>query len=759
MAFKSRTSSLLYAADHWKSGSLIGSFLRQGRDVIEGVVSWGGRQGAAVKSLKWRIGGAKAEIFAPVARSNAQVVSIACRTQKPSIVVKNLFNGFFLRSHPESLVSKYATKITPQPYWSFFRSPEQFRSLGRKFAMYSFVGLGFAANCQGPELMSREFDEVCHDIRKMFGDRLVYGASCTSVERMEMEHTKLDDYQIGQLVMTNGHTACFEAKSKSSSPYQLTSSTTDELCSFEVVTADEYNVIVAFEEDSVVPSESGVNQAVEIISSQQKELQEICEVVCGQNKKLANLVNQVFISTDDHSYDSDSDSSIEVIGQWQESQVDHCDEKGIDGYSYDYDSDDDNDSIVGLDVARQLDQVTELALKRRMEVSELLAAVLEQNRRLKALASSYEPVNDFDLIIKVRWMTDCSLEYAAGVLISELLPAHESYSVDQDWSRSTRRVPSHFNVAPVIGGFLTTIQELKTLSACHDALPCVSSWQQDIAVCIVTKRYELTLAEFLASHEPGTTEATLMLLQLVEAVVHMGNHQICHRDLKSDSIFIEHLADGPRLLIANFGSSLHIKTKYRFLVACDADDFRRCSWNYLMAPEYFAASSPLHQDFTKADLWTCGALAYEVFGAANPFRLGCNGKRLTSTTYLECDLPDISGSAPSYINRLVKLMLKRDPQMRPDPELIANTLHLSLWAPRHWKQSLPSRLEVKRWITQFAAETYMLSSPHNVQRPNDKQFGEFSVMNALKVQFLSRANTSSVTEAADLLYDISTCSN
>jgi hypothetical protein len=43
--------------------------------------------------------------------------------------------------------------------------------------------------------------------------------------------------------------------------------------------------------------ESGVNQAVEIISSQQKELQEICEVVCGQNKKLANLVNQVFIST------------------------------------------------------------------------------------------------------------------------------------------------------------------------------------------------------------------------------------------------------------------------------------------------------------------------------------------------------------------------------------------------------------------------------------------------------------------------------
>jgi hypothetical protein len=42
---------------------------------------------------------------------------------------------------------------------------------------------------------------------------------------------------------------------------------------------------------------------------------------------------------------------------------------------------------------------------------------------------------DYNLVLKVRWMTDCSLEYAAGVLMNELLPTSEYYSTDQAWSR------------------------------------------------------------------------------------------------------------------------------------------------------------------------------------------------------------------------------------------------------------------------------------------------------------------------------------
>jgi hypothetical protein len=77
-------------------------------------------------------------------------------------------------------------------------------------------------------------------------------------------------------------------------------------------------------------------------------------------------------------------------------------------------------------------------------------------------------------------------------------------------------------VAPVIGGFLTTIQELKTLSACHDALPCVSSWQQDIAVCIVTKRLVVLQGEmpfcdcYRLNHNPLMTNSFLHIFTVIQ---------------------------------------------------------------------------------------------------------------------------------------------------------------------------------------------------------------------------------------------------
>lgn len=757
MAFRSGTRGLLYAADPSTSVSLIGGLARHGRNLIEGIVSWGGRKGTEVKSLGWRIGGAKAKVSAPVVRSSTPVISLTCRTTKPSVLLKNAFSGFFLRSRPESFAAKYAAKITPQPYWSFFRTPEQFRMLGKRLAMYSLVGLSFAANGQGSQDVM-DFSEVCHDIQKMFSDRLVYEASCTSVERMV--DVKLDGYEFGQPVMISGPTACFEAKIKPILTMPVSWEIVSESCVIETISEQEPDVSF-ISEDNLMPSdllnsENGLEQSLEVVCSQQSQQSDIYEVVCGQHKKLSALIHQLSLMPDDNDDSvSDSDSSIEVIDNWQESDNDLCeansrdyDDRGFDDYD-----DDESSSSFFPDVARQLDCVTAVVEKHQTKITELLAVVLDQNRRLKASLS--KPVNDFNLVIKVRWMTDCSMEYATGVLTSELLPAYECFNVHHDWSRNHRRIPSHFNVAPVIGGFLTTVRELRMLPACHDVLPCLSSWQQDIAVCVVTKKYELTLAEYLASHDPGIPDAMLMWLQLVEAVVHMGHHNMSHRDLKSDNIFIEQLADGPHVLVANFGSSLHMSTKYGLPVACDIDDMRRCSCSYLMAPECTAARSPLLQVFTKADLWACGAIAYELFGAPNPFRHVSNGKRLTSSTYQECELPDLPGAVPSFVNRLVKLMLTRNPNMRPEPELIANVVHLSLWAPHSWRQSLPSRLQIKRWITQFAAETYLLSSPYSVEWRDDTRCGNTSINNALKVQFLWRANPSAVGEAARLLYGLS----
>ena len=50
-------------------------------------------------------------------------------------------------------------------------------------------------------------------------------------------------------------------------------------------------------------------------------------------------------------------------------------------------------------------------------------------------------------------------------------------------------------------------------------------------------------------------------------------------------------------------------------------------------------------DYTKSDVWAAGALAYEIFGCANPFygRVAAPGRKLQNDTYAEKDLPDFPG--------------------------------------------------------------------------------------------------------------------
>lgn len=84
---------------------------------------------------------------------------------------------------------------------------------------------------------------------------------------------------------------------------------------------------------------------------------------------------------------------------------------------------------------------------------------------------------------------------------------------------------------------------------------------------------------------------------------------------------------------------------------------------------------------------------------------------------------------------------------RPEPELVANALHISMWAPNHWKTAMPNRLEIKRWMVQQAAELYCKSS-------SQLSISNQSISDILKMQFLSRATLLSVTDALHLLHSV-----
>ena len=123
----------------------------------------------------------------------------------------------------------------------------------------------------------------------------------------------------------------------------------------------------------------------------------------------------------------------------------------------------------------------------------------------------------------------------------------------------------------------------------------------------------------------------------------MVNHEIAHRDLKSDNILVNRTLsstiDGakeaqsqnyqfPNLVITDFGCCL-ADSKLGLKLPYTSYETDRGGNVALMAPEVINAEPGIFSsiDYSKADVWSAGAIAYELFGASNPFYMENNMNR------------------------------------------------------------------------------------------------------------------------------------
>ncbi len=69
-------------------------------------------------------------------------------------------------------------------------------------------------------------------------------------------------------------------------------------------------------------------------------------------------------------------------------------------------------------------------------------------------------------------------------------------------------------------------------------------------------------------------------------------------------------------------------------------------------------------DYSKADVWTAGTLAYEIFTQQNPFyeyKSLSERKALKNTTYSEYMLPELPADVPPLICRVIRGLLVKNP--------------------------------------------------------------------------------------------------
>lgn len=113
--------------------------------------------------------------------------------------------------------------------------------------------------------------------------------------------------------------------------------------------------------------------------------------------------------------------------------------------------------------------------------------------------------------------------------------------------------------------------------------------------------------------------------------------------------------------MTDFGCCLADK-KYGLYLPYSTHDIDKGGNVALMAPEVITAEpGPFTNiNYTKADLWTAGTIAYEIFGMQNPFQ-GKMGEKavLSSCDYTEDALPALPSDVPPIINAVIKNTLAR----------------------------------------------------------------------------------------------------
>lgn len=116
----------------------------------------------------------------------------------------------------------------------------------------------------------------------------------------------------------------------------------------------------------------------------------------------------------------------------------------------------------------------------------------------------------------------------------------------------------------------------------------------------------------------------------------------------------------PSLVITDFGCCLANK-RHGLYLPYNTHDIDKGGNVALMAPEIITAEpGPFTSiNYSKADLWTIGTIAYELFGMKNPFHNDKEGTSLKNYNYNEKDLLPLPNHVPTIISALIKNLLSK----------------------------------------------------------------------------------------------------
>uniref|UniRef100_A0A1B0CFF4 non-specific serine/threonine protein kinase n=1 Tax=Lutzomyia longipalpis TaxID=7200 RepID=A0A1B0CFF4_LUTLO len=366
------------------------------------------------------------------------------------------------------------------------------------------------------------------------------------------------------------------------------------------------------------------------------------------------------------------------------------------------------------------------------------------------------PNRSYPLALKIMFNYDVQSNALAIVraMFRETVPArYRALEVAGFWQHLADQatlLPPHPNVVSMLGVFCA---QMPNLEGAHTLYPSAlpprlheSGFGRNMSLFLLMRRYHCSLRDFLDTQGGKTTPrwALLLFAQLLEAVAHLNRYGVAHRDLKSDNILIDVGTDGtPGLVVADFGCCVADK-RNGLRVPYPTAEVDKGGNTALMAPEIITQNPGTFAtlDYTKADLWTSGAIAYEIFGAENPFYSSSGVK---SYSYRDADLPSLNDDVPLIVRKLIGNLLQRNPKKRLSADVAANVMQLFLWAPSAWLRptgGAPTHPEILQWLLCLTSKV-LYENAMDSRGQRGAQFTEYFLISS----FLVRASLRRIEKA------------
>ncbi|XP_015600202.1 serine/threonine-protein kinase PINK1, mitochondrial [Cephus cinctus] len=371
-------------------------------------------------------------------------------------------------------------------------------------------------------------------------------------------------------------------------------------------------------------------------------------------------------------------------------------------------------------------------------------------------------LSTFPLAIKMMFNYDVESNATAilRAMYRETVPARKHYRNDElaQWEQrmadNKRNLPPHPNIVAMYYVFADMVPALpESIRMYPDALPerlNPYGSGRNKSLFLLMKRYDVTLKQYMTDREVSTRVSILLLAQLLEGVAHMNAHGIVHRDLKSNNILLdlsEELDNCPTLVITDFGCCLADKN-HGLYMPYNSHDIDKGGNIALMPPEIVTAEpGPFTSlNYTKADLWTAGTIAYEIFGQRNPFYEDKKAKTaLKNHIYTDDALPALPETVPGVIAALIKNILSRSMYKRLSPDIAATIIQLYLWAPNAWLRNegkLPSSNEILQWLLSLTTKVLCEGRKFDHYQPEmlyDKKKQEITRQNSYRHELSTRS--------------------